>query len=63
MAFVTGEVVPTPGEEYPFSVVFKQGDKVLADWPVQSVAEGEAQIVEALQGMVEIVEVDDGKDA
>ena len=34
MAFVTGDVVATPGEETPFKVVFKQGETVLVEWPV-----------------------------
>ena len=51
--FVTGEVVATPDEELPFAVVFKRGDEVLAEWLVESVADGEAQIIEALKGLVE----------
>ena len=48
MAYVTGEVIPTPAEGHPFKVVFKQGDDVLEEWPVASQEEGEAQIVETL---------------
>lgn len=53
MAFVTGDVVPSPGEEAPFKVVFKQGDKVLVEWPVESKADGEAEIVEVLTSIVD----------
>jgi len=60
MAYVTGEVVATPDEELPFSVVFKRGDEVIAEWLVESVAEGEAQIIEALKGLVEVGEEEDG---
>jgi hypothetical protein len=53
MAFVTGDVVPSPGEEEPFKVVFKQGDTVIAQWPVGSKEEGEEEILEAVKGLVE----------
>ena len=32
MAFVTADVVATPGEETPFKVVFKQGETALIEW-------------------------------
>ncbi len=51
MAFVSGEVVPTSGQKQPFKVVFSQGNTVLSEWPVNSVQEGEAQIVKALRGL------------
>jgi hypothetical protein len=51
MAFVTGEVVPTPGEESPYKVVFKQGDEVLAEWPVDSEKQGEDEIIDVLRGL------------
>lgn len=51
MAFSTGEVVPAPGGQTPYKVVFKQGETVLSEWPVSSVDEGEAQIVELLRGL------------
>ena len=43
MAFVTGDVVATPGEETPFKVVFKQGETVLIEWPVASQQEGNSR--------------------
>jgi hypothetical protein len=51
MAFATGEVVPTPGNEHPFKVVFTVGGSVFAEWPVNSVSEGEDQIVMVLKGL------------
>src|SRR5262245_35253603 len=45
MAFVTADVVATPGEETPFKVVFKQGETVLIEWEVNSQQEGETQII------------------
>ena len=59
MPYVTGDVVPSPGEEEPFKVVFKQGDTVIAEWPVGSKEEGEEEIVEAIKGLVEDAEDDD----
>lgn len=53
MPFVTGDVVPSPGEEMPFKVVFKQGETVLAEWPVESKEAGEEEIVELLKDLVD----------
>jgi hypothetical protein len=53
MAFVTGDVVATPGEEAPFKVVFKQGETVLIEWPVASQQEGEQQIVECIESIAD----------
>jgi hypothetical protein len=53
MAFVTGDVVATPGAETAFKVVFKQGETVLVEWPVDSQAEGEEQIVECIKSIVD----------
>lgn len=53
MAFLTADVVENPGGELPFKVVFKQGENVLAEWPVESQAEGEEQIVELIRDAVE----------
>ena len=53
MAFLTGDVVPNPGGELPFKVVFKQGETVIVEWPVQSQAEGEQQIVEFIREAIE----------
>ncbi len=35
MPFVTGDVVPSSGGETPFKVVFKKGDTVIVEWPVE----------------------------
>jgi hypothetical protein len=51
MAFATGEVVATPGASSQYKVVFKMAGTVLNEWPVQSVAEGHAQIEEVLRGL------------
>jgi hypothetical protein len=59
MAFVTGDVVPVSGEELPFKVVFMQGDTVLAEWLVESLEDGQLQIVESLKGLVEDDEEED----
>jgi hypothetical protein len=48
MTFATGEILPTPDGPKPFAVVFAHGDKVLTTVPVDSVAEGEAWILEVL---------------
>jgi hypothetical protein len=53
MAFVTGDVVPSPGEEMPFKVVFKKGDTVIVEWPVESKAAGEEEIVEVLESIAD----------
>jgi hypothetical protein len=49
MAFVEADVVENPGGELPFKVVFKQGETVLGEWPVETKAEGEEQIVEMIR--------------
>jgi hypothetical protein len=53
MAFVTADVVPDTGGEAPFKVVFKQGETVLAEWPVESQAKGEEEIAAAVRGLME----------
>lgn len=53
MAFVTGDVVPSPGEEAPFKVVFKKGDKVVVEWHVESKEAGEEEIIEVLESVLE----------
>ena len=53
MAFVTADVVATPGEEAPFRVVFKQGERVLVEWPVDSQQEGEQQLIECIESIVD----------
>jgi hypothetical protein len=49
MAFVTADVVENPGGELPYKVVFKQGETVLGEWPVETPAEGEEQILEMIR--------------
>lgn len=49
MAYVTGDVIATPGGESPFKVVFKQGETVIGEWEVDSKEDGEEQIVEFLE--------------
>lgn len=53
MAFVTADVVPNPGGEAPFKVVVKQGENLIAEWPVQSQAEGEQQIMDIITEALE----------
>ena len=38
-----------PGGETPFKVVFKKGDTVIVEWPVESKEAGEEEIVEVLE--------------
>jgi len=59
MAFVTADVVPNPGGDAPFKVVFKQGETVLAEWPVETQREGEEQIVGSVRGLMEEGDEDD----
>jgi hypothetical protein len=59
MAFVTGDVVATPGEETPFKVVFKRGETVLVEWPVDTQQEGEEQIVECIKSIADEEDDDD----
>jgi len=53
MAFVTGDIVPSGEEDYPFKVVFKQGETVVSEWLVSSKEDGEAEIIEALKSLAE----------
>jgi hypothetical protein len=59
MAFVTADVMPNPGGEAPFKVVFKQGETVLVEWPVESQAVGEQEIVEFIKDAAEEEDEDD----
>jgi hypothetical protein len=52
MAFVTADVVENPGGEVPFKVVFKQGETVIGELPVESQAEGEEQILEIIRDAI-----------
>jgi hypothetical protein len=62
MAFLTADVVANPGGELPYKVVFKQGETVLGEWPVESQEEGEQEIVELIRDIVGDDEDDDDKD-
>jgi hypothetical protein len=62
MAFITGDVVPVEGEEHPFKVVFKHADAVVAEWLVDSVEDGQSEILEALRGLVDDDEEDEKDD-
>lgn len=62
MAFVTADVVPDPGNDPPFKVVFMQGKTVIVEWPVETAKEGEEQIIEFLRSAVEDDEDDDDDD-
>jgi hypothetical protein len=62
MAFVTGDVVPSPGEETPFKVVFKHGEEVIAEWGVESKEDGEEEILEAVKGLAEDDDDDEDDD-
>lgn len=58
MPFITGEVVPNSAGSHPFKVVFKHDGTLLEEWGVQSVAEGEQQIVETLRELRKKAEED-----
>jgi hypothetical protein len=63
MAFVTADVVENPGGELPYKVVFKQGETVLGEWPVETQAEGEEQIVEMIrEAIADDDDEEDGED-
>lgn len=53
MAFVIGEVVSNPSGSEPYKVIFRQDDKIICEWQVSSIAEGERQILERLKGLQE----------
>ena len=61
MAYVTGDVVATPGGETGFKVVFKQGDTVIAEWAVESKKEGEEDMVEFIKDAFEADDEEDDK--
>jgi hypothetical protein len=52
-AFITGEVVRVEGEEHPYKVVFKHGDAIIAEWLVESIEDGQAEMLEAIRGLVD----------
>ena len=51
MALFTGEVVPNPSGLLPYKIVFKRDGVVVSEWPVSSIAEGEAQVADALRSV------------
>jgi hypothetical protein len=53
MAFVTVDVIPATGEKMPFKVVFKQGENVIAQWPVESKQAGEEEVLEVIKDLVD----------
>lgn len=59
MAFITGDVVAVEGEEHPYKVVFKHGDAIVAEWLVETVEVGQAEMLEAIRGLVEDDDDDD----
>jgi hypothetical protein len=65
MAYITGDVIPNPGGEGPFKVVFKQGQTIIAEWSVESQKEGEEDMVsfikEAFENDDDEEDKDDGK--
>ena len=56
MAAVTGEVVPTPGEDSPYKIVFKQDGQNIGEIPVASIPAGEALIKDILGKLRQIAE-------
>lgn len=60
MEVASGEIVDTPEAEAPYCAIFRFEDEVLFQWPVQTVLEGEARIIEALTFLhAKIVELRD----
>lgn len=53
MPFITADVVPSPGEESPFKVVFKQGETIITEWPAESKEAGEADLLETIKDLVD----------
>jgi hypothetical protein len=53
LAFVIGEVMSNPNGSEPYKVIFRQDDKIVCEWQVSSIAEGERQILEKLKGLQE----------
>ena len=62
MAFITGDVLPVEGEEHPYKVVFKHGDAIIAEWLVESIEEGQAEMLEAIRGLADDDDDDDDSD-
>jgi hypothetical protein len=55
MAFFSCDVVPNLSGLSPHRVVFKRDGKLLGEWPVNSIAEGEAQIAAALASITDLM--------
>jgi hypothetical protein len=49
--FATADVVANVTGDKPFKVIFKQGRIVLSEWDVNSIREGQQQIVRVLRGL------------
>lgn len=62
MAFLTADVVENPNGELPFKVVIKQGETVLAEWPVESQAEGQQQLMDMVHDAMDDEDDDDQED-
>ncbi|HEX5998591.1 MAG TPA: hypothetical protein VFZ16_04205 [Hyphomicrobiaceae bacterium] len=60
MAFLTADVVSDPGGELPYKVVFKQGETIIGEWPVETQAEGEQQIVDLIRDAIGDEREDEG---
>jgi len=56
MAFVTGDIEPSGEDDYPFKVVFRQGNTIVSEWLVESKEAGEAEMIEALRSLAEFDE-------
>jgi hypothetical protein len=53
MAFVTADVVATPGEETPVQGGLQIRRSVLIEWEVDPQQEGKAQIIECAKGIAD----------
>lgn len=51
MPFITGDIIASGDAEFPFRVVFKQGETVISEWLVLTREDGEAQMIEGLQNL------------
>lgn len=58
MAYVRGELVPTPGEEAPYKVVVWLDGSVYSQTPVSSPAEGDVVIDKAMKSLQELAQKD-----
>ena len=53
MPFITGDIIASDDPEFPFKVIFKQGDTIVSEWLVTTREDGEAQMIEGLQSLAE----------